>query len=205
VNSIRKLVSRDHLVSVICRNRTFIKTLAEPLINLDEDLRLKSKDHSGVRKQSSNTSSTDTLQNVLSILLQVLENPRGLQTFTSLKVELKKGLNPTDFILHSLTKALNNFDQLSKVVICLLLDCSLKLLNDYRSVLSKAMPALVETMSDVYNELDYQTSHTPTNNYLTHLSQSEEQEKKDVLEKVGLFVNKLSSSSGIYFTNISFL
>lgn len=196
VNSIRKLVSREHLVSVICRNKTFIKTIVEPLIHLDDDFKLKLKDHANVRKNSTIANSSDTLQNILSILLQVLENPKGLKNFTSLKIELKKGLNPSDFILHSLSKALTNFDSTSKVAISVLLDCCLKLLNDSKTVLSKVMPSLVEAMSEVFNELDYQTSHTPTNNYLTHLSQAEEQDKKDILEKIGLVLVKLSSSPG---------
>jgi len=197
VNSIQKLFIRDHLVSASFKNKMFIKTLSEPLIQFHEDIKLKAKDSTSLGKSPNSVNSTEALKNILSVLVQILDLPKGLKIFTSLKTELKKGLTISDFLLDLLSKALINFNAVPREVTFKLLECASKLLNDSRVVQSKVMPSLVEAMTEVYGELDYQTSYTPTNICTGQGgSQKEEKDTKLILKNIGAILLKLSIHPG---------
>ena len=158
-----KLLEKTHIVQALMRTKQFVKTIFLPLILWEEEMKSKRKDLLQPQTPKSSSTSHSILYNVLTMIHQILENPSGLESFLKQGIETKKETTLSDFLIQLATLAFVNFQSLPQKNAMLLLQISNKIVLSHSGSLSKHLPNFVEVLSEVFSDLDYQTSSTPTN------------------------------------------
>jgi hypothetical protein len=161
--SIVKLLEKTHIVQGLMRNKQFVKTIFFPLILWEEEIKSKRKDMLHPQTPKATATSHSILGNVLTMILQILDNPSGLEAMLKNVLEPKRETTLSDFLIHLTTQAFVHYQSLPQKNAMLLLQISNKILLNHAGSLSKILPNFVDILSESFGDLDYQTSSTPTN------------------------------------------